>query len=177
MKENGVGRNKMHDLKIRLVVGQSRPRNFLYFVLILIFLVLLSLAACSPAEATSAENEEQAASQSQVLSGADLESQHGLRVSLVAVTAAGGLVDVRIKFVDAEKAKTLLGKPENFPSLWVGEGEVALNVPEETKAQEILFEDNATMFLMYSNAGDVVKPGTPVTVVFGDVRLEPTQAK
>jgi hypothetical protein len=106
-----------------------------------------------------------------------LEEQYGLRVNLVAVTAAGGLVDLRLKFVDAEKARSLLQDPKNFPALWIADGGVRLDAPEDVKAKEIQFEKDGNVFLMYPNAGDVVKPGVAVTVVFGDLQVEPIAAK
>ena len=104
-----------------------------------------------------------------------LEEQYGLQVSLIAVTAAGGFVDVRIKIVDGEKAKLLLSEKENFPALWIKDG-VILNAPEETKSQEIRFDNDGTMFIMYVNSANVVKPGTPVSIRFGDTMLEPLNA-
>jgi hypothetical protein len=106
-----------------------------------------------------------------------LEEQYGLRVNLVAVTAAGGLVDVRFTFVDGEKVKALLQEPGNFPTLQVAGNPVTLSAPEEGRPAEILYEDGANMFLMYPNAGNLVKAGTPVTIIFGSLQVEPIVAK
>jgi len=106
-----------------------------------------------------------------------LEEKYGLRVNLIAVTAAGGLVDVRLKIVDGEKAKSLLQDPNNFPALWIADGDVTLIVPEENRAQEIKFENNANLFVMVPNARNMVKPGTPVVVRFGEIQVEPITAK
>jgi len=84
---------------------------------------------------------------------------------------------VRLKFVDAEKAKSLLQDPKNFPTLWIAESSRTLNVPEDTKAQEIKFENDGNLFLMFPNASDVVKPGTPVTITFGNIQVEPILAR
>ena len=106
-----------------------------------------------------------------------LEEQYGLRVNLVAVTAAGGLVDVRLKMVDGEKARILLQDPDNFPSLWIAEGNVSLDVPEENRTQQINFEDDGNLFVMFPNGRGMVKPGTPVTIRFGSTQVEPIPAK
>jgi hypothetical protein len=71
-----------------------------------------------------------------VISQGTLEEKYGLRVNLVALTAAGGMVDVRLKIVDGEKFKTLLADRNNFPTLYTEQG-VTLTAPEETKSQEI----------------------------------------
>lgn len=105
-----------------------------------------------------------------------LEEQYGLHVNLIAVTAAGGLVDLRFKIVDGEKAKSLLQNPDNFPSLWIQEGKVSLAVPEESRSQ-IEFENDGNLFLMFPNVAGLVKPGTPVSIRFGNTQLEPIPAR
>jgi hypothetical protein len=105
-----------------------------------------------------------------------LEEQYGLRVLLLAVTGAGGFVDLRINIVDGEKAKTLLSDPANFPAVWVS-NEVILNAPADTKSQKIQFDDGGTMFIMYPNSQNAVMQGTPVRIVFGDIALEPINAR
>ncbi len=51
-----------------------------------------------------------------VISQGTLEEKYGLRVNLIAVTAAGGFVDVRLKIVDGEKLKLLLADKNKFPN-------------------------------------------------------------
>ena len=112
-----------------------------------------------------------------VISAQALEEHYGLRVNLIAVTAAGGMVDLRLKILDAEKAKALLQVKKNFPALYIADGDVTLKVSEDTISQEIKFEDDGNVFLLFPNAANVVKRGTPVTVLFGDTALEPIEAK
>lgn len=111
------------------------------------------------------------------LSQSALKEKYGLRVNLVAVTAAGGLVDVRLKIVDGEKAKSLLQDPSHFPTLWIAEGNLSLVVPEEDRTQEITFENDGNLFVMFPNTGGTVKPDTPVTIRFGDTQIEPIPAR
>lgn len=112
-----------------------------------------------------------------VISQSDLEEKYGLRVNLVAVTAAGGMVDLRLKIIDGEKAKFLLQDKKNFPVLLASDGNIQLNVPEETKSREIKFEDKGNLFLLFPNAGNAVKPGVPVTLLFGNIALDPIDAR
>ncbi len=105
-----------------------------------------------------------------------LEEKYGLRVNLIAVTAAGGFVDLRIKIVDGDKAKALLSDKQNFPALWVNDKQI-LNAPEDTRKQQIKFDDDGVMFIMYMNPANAVRPGTPVKVLFGDVAVEAIDAK
>ena len=113
----------------------------------------------------------------QTISQSELESKYGLRVNLVAVTAAGGLVDVRMKLVDAEKAKLLLSDKSNFPSLWIEDKQVSIALSDEVISQEITFENDASLYLMFPNAGSSMQTGTDVTIRFGTVALEPIIAK
>lgn len=110
-----------------------------------------------------------------VLSQDVMEQRYGLRVNLVAVTAAGGMVDLRLKFVNAQKARLLLEDKANFPALRVGE--VTLNPSAEDVSRKLLFEDGADLFLLYPNAEGAVKPGSQVTLVFGGLALEPIEAR
>jgi len=92
------------------------------------------------------------------------------------VTAAGGLIDLRLQIVDAEKAKSFLKDPINFPALRL-EDDVFLRVSEDVAKQGIQYENGKSIFVLYPNAQNVIKSGDPVTIVFGDLQLEATQAK
>ena len=112
------------------------------------------------------------------VSQSDLEARYGLRVSLLALTAANGLVDLRLKVLNAEKARLLLQDAGDLPVLVVGDGNATLTAPEEGSSQLLnSLTDDAPIFLVYPNLGDAVKPGMAVTIRFGDVRLEPVPAR
>lgn len=148
--------------------GRSTWMRSVLIAIIFIFFLGSSLSACSASGASQ---------EAVPLSLSALEDQYGLRVNLVGVTAAGGLVDVRFKIVDGEKARSLLQDPNNFPALWIADGHVTLAVPEENRTQEIKVENDGNLLFMYPNSGNAVKPGTPVTIVFGDLQVEPILAK
>lgn len=117
-------------------------------------------------------------SAAQTVSAQTLADEYGLRINLVAVTAAGGLVDVRMQILDAAKAKALLQDSSDLPALRVAGSKDVLTAPEESGKQLLnTLEDGNNAFLMFPNVGHVVKPSTPVTVVFGDVALEPITAQ
>ena len=106
-----------------------------------------------------------------------LSEKYGLRVSLLAVTAAGGMVDVRLKVLDGEKAKLLLLDKQNFPVLTAGANGARLNASDDSKAQEIKLDSDNNLFFIYPNAGNLVRTGTPVTILFGNTALEAIAAK
>ena len=110
------------------------------------------------------------------LSQQTLEEKYGLRVHLVALTAAGGFVDLRLKIVDAEKAKSLLQDSSHFPALFIDKN-IILKVPQEVKEQDINFTKDSTLFFMYPNTGNFVKPNARLRVLFGDMALEPVDVQ
>ena len=106
-----------------------------------------------------------------------LLEKYGLRVNLVAVTAAGGMVDLRLKIVDGEKAKLLLQDTKNFPVLAVPHANLILTASEDARTQAIQFKDGGNLFLLFPNRGGAVKPGDPVQVKFGEVVVEALPAQ
>jgi len=51
--------------------------------------------------------------------------------------------------------------------------DVILNAPEDTKTQEIRFNDDGNIFILYANSANVVKPGSQLRILFGDTALAP----
>ncbi len=159
----------MQDVKMTMAARQSRPNKFVSIVIIVFVLIAAGLVVFN------FYKPESNAPATTVISQKALEEKYGLRVDLIAVTGAGGFVDVRMKMVDGEKAKLLLTDPKNFPALMIGD--VILNAPEATKTQKMRFESNATMYIMYPNSGSLVMQGSPITILFGDTALEPISAR
>jgi hypothetical protein len=112
-----------------------------------------------------------------VISNDMLEQQYGIRVTLVAVTAAGGLVDVRYRIVDPVKAAQLVDEEHGgiMPMVYVGNGDVML-MPDSHMRDQKLIADRM-YFNLIPNTQNAVKRGSVVTIVFGDVALEPVLAQ
>jgi hypothetical protein len=55
--------------------------------------------------------------------------------------------------------------------------DVTLHVSQQAKDQGINIKTNSSLFFMFSNAGNAVKKGKPVTIRFGDIALEPIKAQ
>lgn len=104
------------------------------------------------------------------LSAADLEARYGLMVKLVGVTAGGGMIDVRFKVVDAEKAAVLLQDPDSLPKLQVKDG-ITL-ATGQAELEDVHLEDGGIVFMLFSNAGGAVRTGTPIHILFGKMKLE-----
>jgi len=155
----------------------AAPKNPIYkSISIAIILVILLVVAIY---VTNAYRALQPASLPQgvtVISQSALEEKYGLRVNLVALTGAGGFVDLRLKIVDGDKAKLLLSDKQNFPVLFSEHG-VTLNAPEDTKSQKIEFASDSSLFIMYPNSGNAIQSAEPITILFGDAALETLVAK
>ena len=151
-------------------------QNKIYFLaaLVLIIFALLCLYFFNNGYATQLTK---AHPEIETLSQEAFMQQYGLRVNLLAVTAAGGMVDLRLKIVDGERAKALLQDKANYPALQINNGGLILNASDDAKSQEIQFVSGENLFLLYSNQGNAVKPGTFVTLLFGDTALEPIEVK
>jgi len=160
-------------MKATLAIHPSRS-----YIYVLAFIIMVLLVAGGMLSAASLPKIQTAAlpANGTIITQQVLEQKYGLQLNLLAVTAAGGMVDVRLKMVDAEKARFLLQDPQNFPALLVDGGKVKINATEDT-SRSISFEDNGGLFLLFPNAGNAVRPGTPVTIVFGDLQLEPVPAR
>jgi len=87
------------------------------------------------------------------------------------------MVDLRLKMLDGEKVKTLLQDKKNFPSLLIQDSNIMLRASEDAISQEIKFENNGDLFLLFPNSGNAVKPGSKVILVFGDLQVEPIPSK
>jgi hypothetical protein len=163
------------DTTISSVQNNRSQRNrwvpgvlLLVAVLVIMALLFAYQAAHRPAASASAAN---------VISANILEEHYGLRVNLIAVTAAGGLVDVRLKVLDAEKARALLRDSKNFPAVKVAGSDIALFASEDARAQVANLKDGSPIMILYPNRGTAIKSGNAVNVMFGETQLESIVAR
>jgi len=105
------------------------------------------------------------------VSAAELETQYGVRVDLVALTGLGGLIQLRFTVLDKTKAETLFRVAENMPALIVESSDKVLHAPSGMRHHLTLL-DGASYFVLYANAGNSVAPGTKVSVQIDTVKLE-----
>jgi hypothetical protein len=95
----------------------------------------------------------------------ELKDQYGLQPARAGVSAMDSIVDVRLKVVDREKAGQAL--EDGHFALLVGDK----LIPSPHVARHML--KNKTIILFFPNQGNVVKSGTPVSIVFENFRVEP----
>ena len=144
--------------------------------LVVIILILLLVVGIYVNNAYTASQASALPKDMVTISQSTLEEKYGLHVNLVAVTGAGGFVDLRLKMVDAEKAKLLLADRKAFPALFTAHG-TTLNAPEETKSQNLEFVSGRNLFIMYPNSSNAVRRGETIRLLFGDIALEAINVK
>lgn len=103
-----------------------------------------------------------------------LESDYGVRVRLIGVTAAGGMLDLRFKILDPVKAAQIFKDQERLPRLIAGKTILETEPPD---LDSLVLEQDGIVFMLFPNRGGAVTPGTPVTIAFGDLQLEPMPAQ
>ena len=99
------------------------------------------------------------------ISQSTFEEQYGMQVSRVALSFRDGIVDVRMKVLDSEKADPLI--EEGHFALLVGDK--LIQAPHVSRHML----KNKTIIVLYPNLQNLVKSGTPVSIVFENLRVEP----
>lgn len=100
-----------------------------------------------------------------------IEDRYGVRISMVGATADGGLVDFRFVVVDPDKALAMLQDESKLPVMVAEDSGTLVNSAALMIAKHAL-NPGATYFLLYRNTQGALKHGTPITVKFGDLKLE-----
>jgi hypothetical protein len=145
--------------------------------LLLLALALGAAAGALPASAQATTGPATAPSRARAVSAAALESEHGLRVTRVAVTGNGGLVDLRFTVLDPLKARPLLQGGGHDLRLVVEKGGVALEAPHHGAMRNVRLARDAACFVLFPNARGAVQPGGRVAVEFGGVSVEAVAAR
>ena len=104
------------------------------------------------------------------------EERYGMRVTLIGVTAAGGMVDLLFKVLDPHKAMAMLQDPHKLPRLMVQDSGTELKAPDGT-LHDVKLETGQIYYILYPNTRGAIRPGSAVSVMMGDERLEPIIAQ
>lgn len=101
-----------------------------------------------------------------------LAARYGVDVDLIAVTAAGGLIEFRYQVVDPDKATRILHETRLAPTL-VDEASGAtlvMSAPPHKHGGELRL--GGTYFFLLANSSNALHQGSKVTLVMGDARVE-----
>jgi hypothetical protein len=103
---------------------------------------------------------------------ADLEEQYGIQVSLVAISMLDGIVDVRIKIIDPDKAHAIL---QNQAALLVNQESLILAPHMHSHSTGRL--KAGKIYVMFFPTEQIVHAGSEVNLVFGSVRVAPVAVR
>ena len=103
-----------------------------------------------------------------VVSAAGLEQRNGVRITHVALSGGGGLVDLRYQVVDPDKAAIL---HSTAPELVDEKTFAVVDRPFMGHNHTGAFHAGQTYFVLFENPGNLVQRGTRVTVVLGGLRV------
>jgi hypothetical protein len=101
-----------------------------------------------------------------------MAARRGIDVTLIGLTAAGGLVDFRYQVVDPDKANPMIHDLGLFPKVIeesTGATLAMRSLPHNHKKE---LEFGGTYFFLLPNAHNALHRGSRVTLVIGDARLE-----
>lgn len=105
----------------------------------------------------------------QALAQAAIEDRWGIQITQVAATADGGLVDLRYRIVDPDKAIFLFDEVGNVPSLVDEDSGVEIALTTLPHRHDLEF--GQTYFVIYRNVAGAIEPGNLVTVRVGDLSI------
>ncbi len=132
-----------------------------------IFLVLAAAIAWAFISSYSGGRE----SELQVMTQAAFEEETGVHVNLIGVVGGGGLINVRIKVLDTEKATRLFHDPDITFFLIAEDSDITLLPPDDMEYAAD-FEADRAYNVLFANTENAIKSGSLVTVVIGDFQLE-----
>jgi hypothetical protein len=105
-----------------------------------------------------------------VVSADDLVQRSGVKVTVVAVTGDGGLVDLRFKVVDPERANAL-HDPRTPPAVVDEESGLVVHDLFMDHSHSGPYKAGVTYYLVFNNPGNWVRHGSTVSVLLGDAQV------
>jgi hypothetical protein len=156
----------------RSATGSRRPR-----VLALGLAALMLLVGGFSAKALWPERKADIRDGTALVDADGLAARYGIDVTLIGVTAAGGLIDFRYQVVDPDKANQIIHDINLFPKLIVEDTGATLAVRSLPHSHMAELELGGTYFFLMANANNAIHEGSPLTLVIGDTRLEHIIAK
>lgn len=112
-----------------------------------------------------------------VVDEAAFEERWGIRITMIGISADGGLVDFRYVVIDGDKTLAMLDDIENRPVL-VDEATNTILLPATPPSTHRAPPlPGQTFILLYPNPNGVVQAGSQVSIIVGDIRLEHFVAK
>jgi hypothetical protein len=106
-----------------------------------------------------------------VVSAAGLAQVSGVRLERVALSGEGGLIDVRYRVIDADKAQAVHA-PENPPLVLDQRSGAIVNQLLMSHLHHGRAKEGVRYYLIFYNPGDVIRRGGRVSIQLGGARVE-----
>jgi hypothetical protein len=106
-----------------------------------------------------------------VVTADGLVQQSGVKITLVAVTGDGGLVDLRFKVVDPERANGV-HDPATPPGVVDEDSGLVVHELLMNHAHTGPYKAGVTYYLVFNNPGNWVHHGSRVSVMLGNAQVE-----
>ena len=155
-------------------ISKVTPRT----ILAILMLVLLQFSSC--VRLTKDQTQESITTPTTNVRTADssylsFEEKWGIKIVGIRLTAADHMVDFRYKVLDSEKASLFL-KRQVEPYLVDQETGAKLSIPKTRlgpmRQTSVKPEENRDYFMLFGNPTGLIKPGSKVTLVIGDQKIE-----
>ncbi|MBX0329233.1 hypothetical protein K2Z83_16285 [Oscillochloris sp. ZM17-4] len=101
---------------------------------------------------------------------AEIEAKYGVRISMVALIADNGLLDLRYTVIDPDKASLMTDSIESLPTIIAGNG-LVLDQRGAAHRHGQRLEAGTTYYLLYTNIRNSLRSGDRVVVRVGDLTL------
>ena len=101
----------------------------------------------------------------------EIEEKYGVRFTFVAVTAGGGMVELRYRVLDEGRAANFGHFTETAPMI-IAEDTGKLVDVTIMGLHNHRVEPGRTYYVLYRNTESAVKSHRPVTIALGDLKLE-----
>jgi hypothetical protein len=137
----------------------------------LVLLVTVGLVAAGAFVAWRMVNPSQAATMTSAEQVTAIEDKYGVRITLVALTADQGLVDLRYLITDPDKASDMMASYSTLPVIIAEDSGAVINLTRSGQHQHRL-RIGQMFYTLYYNSKGALKPGSLATVQFGQLRIE-----
>ena len=101
----------------------------------------------------------------------EIEEKFGVRFSLLAVTADGGMIELRYRVIDEGRAANFGHYSETAPMLIAEDTGQVVDVTIMGLHNHRV-EPGRQYYVLYRNTGGAIESGRPVTIALGDLKLE-----
>jgi hypothetical protein len=106
-----------------------------------------------------------------VVNASGLVDRSGVKITQVAVTGGGGLVDLRYRVVDPERANAL-HDPSTPPAVVDERSGLVVHELLMSHSHTGPFKAGVTYYLVFNNPGNWVRHGSKVAVLLGNAQVE-----